>query len=96
MTQQREQYIEKAKSKLDMLDAELRKLEARARDAKSDIKIEVNKEIDDIKASKKAADDKLRELRSASDEAWEDLKSGAESAWRSLSSSIESATQRFE
>lgn len=95
MTPKREEYIEKTKNKLDVLNAEIYKLEARAREVKGDAKVEINKELDTIKESKQAVNDKLRELSSASDAAWEDLKAGAELAWRSLSQSLDSAAQRF-
>lgn len=91
----RKEYIEKTKTKLDKLDTELSKLEARADAAKGNLKKELDGEVNDIKQSKLYLEAKMHELRSAGDAAWEDLKAGAELAWQSLSDSVESATQRF-
>ncbi len=91
----REDYIERAKEKLDLLNADLAKLEARANSATGAVKREIRSELDDIRKSKEDAETRLQELRSASDSAWEDLKAGAEQAWRSLSRSVEIASARF-
>ena len=91
----REDYIDSAKEKLDLLNADLAKLEARASSATGSMEREIRSELDELRKSKEDAESKLQELRSASDSAWEDLKAGAEQAWRSLSRSVDSATARF-
>ena len=91
----RDEYIEAAKEKLDGLNAELARLEARANAASGEFKREINSELDELRQAKDRADAKLDELRAAGDAAWRDVKVGAELAWRSLAESIENASHRF-
>ena len=85
---EREQYIEKAKARIDQWNAEIDEAEA-------DAKINYQKQIDGMRAQRDDAEAKLKELREASDDAWHDMKSGFDKAWDSLTSSFNSAMSRF-
>lgn len=91
----REQYIEKMKSKLDDLNSEISKLEAKARDKKASFKEDYDEEIKVLKGKREEAGEKLDELRSASDSAWEEVKRGLENAWNSVTNSVSSAKQKI-
>lgn len=92
----RDEFIQKMKAKLDVLNTEMAKLEKQAAEARGDAKTELDKELKALQQTRKDADEKLKSIRQSSDEAWDDVKEGAESAWRSLSDSVERATQRFQ
>lgn len=92
---EREQYIEKAKARLDQWTAEIDKLKAKAEEADADAKIEYDKQIDELRAQRDEAENKIKELQEASDEAWSDMKSGFDKAWDSMSGAFQSALARF-
>ncbi|WP_305906474.1 hypothetical protein Q9L42_001045 [Methylomarinum sp. Ch1-1] len=92
----RDEYVNKMKAKLDQWNADIEKLEAQAKEAGADMRIEHEQEIKALKAQRDEAAKKLEELQSAGEDAWQDIKSGAESAWDSLDSALNSATKRFQ
>jgi len=92
---EREQYIEKAKAKLDQWNADIYKFKAKVAESDADAKIEFKKQLDEMRNQRDKADAKLKELHDASDEAWEDMKSGFDTAWNSISGSYESAMSKF-
>ncbi len=91
----RKVYIEKMKAKLDIWDADISRLEARAKVAKADMELKYSNEIKRLKKQRKEAAEKLSELQTAGDGAWGDLKAGVESAWDSLGIAVSSAISRF-
>ncbi len=91
----RDQYVEKMKAKIDQWNADIDRLEAKAKETAADVRIEHQNEIESIKAQRDQLVGKLEELENASEEAWEDIKTGAESAWVSLDSALKSAVEKF-
>ena len=96
MTDTQNEYIAKAKENLDLLDAKIVELEAKANEKTGDVRREFKAKISGIRQSKDQAERRLEELRLASKPAWEDVKQGVEQAWSSLSKSIERASERFQ
>ncbi|WP_319583240.1 hypothetical protein [uncultured Pseudodesulfovibrio sp.] len=91
----REEYIEKMKAKLDELNAEVSRLEAKAREAKADLSIRYKDEIENLKAKREESKARLAEFKEAGDSAWEDLKIGMQGAWDIMEEAIKSAKERF-
>lgn len=91
----RSEYVEKMKATLDKWNADIDKLEAQAKIAQTDIKVEFHQQIDALKKQRDEAKAKLKMLESASDEAWEDIKAGFETSWTSMNSALKSAFSRF-
>lgn len=91
----RDAYLEKAKAQLDEWNADLDKLEARAREAKADAKIKYDEQITAVRERRDNANQKFAEIQSASEDAWENLKQGAEDAWSSLKEAITKAKSQF-
>ncbi|WP_031432191.1 sll1863 family stress response protein [Methylomarinum vadi] len=91
----RDQYVAKIKAQLDQWNADIDRLEAKAKEAEADVRIEHQKEIEVIKAQRDQLVSKLGEVENASEEAWEDIKTGAESAWNSLDNALKSAADKF-
>jgi len=91
---EREQYVEKAKARIDQWNADIEKPQAKADEAKADAKIEYEKQLKQLRAHRDEAKEKLDEMAEASDSAWDDLKAGFESAWDKISSAFDNAKTR--
>ncbi len=91
----RDAYVDKYKAQLDLVDAEIDRIEAKARIAKADAKIEYEKELADLRLKRDGAKAKLTEIKLASSEAWETLKQGAEDAWSAVSGAVKGAVDKF-
>lgn len=91
----KEAYEKKLQAQLDMWNAEIDKLKAKAVNAEADVQIEYHKKIGELHSLQKSAEGKLAELRAASDNAWEEMKFGVENAWDALGSALKSASSRF-
>ena len=96
MTDSRSEYIDKAKENLDLINAKIVELEAKANETGGEMKREMKSKLEGIREYKQKADRRLDELRVASKPAWEDVKQGAEEAWSSLSDAVERAGKRFQ
>lgn len=91
----RHEYIDKLKDKLDEWDADIDELEARAQNAKAELKYELEDQITSLKLKRDIAKLKLSEIKDASEEAWEDIKAGAEEAWSDVKDAMEKAKSHF-
>lgn len=95
MSHSHHEYIEKTKSRLDELDANIAKLEARAEKAGTGMKAKIRKELEEIRDSRRDAGKKLDELKATGSAAGQDLKAGTELAWQSLADAVKRASKRF-
>jgi hypothetical protein len=96
MNATRNEFIAKTKKNLDLIDARLVELEARAEHKTGQARREIKSSIDGIRESKVRAERRLEELKLASQPAWNDVKKGVEQAWKSLSNAVETASARFQ
>ena len=92
---ERQDYIEKMKAKLDERNADIDKLEARARDAEADARIRLHQQLDELKATREDAARRVRELQDAGSDAWESMRQGAEAAWEEMARAFRDASNRF-
>jgi len=67
----RDEYIAKMKLQLDELDANMDKLEAKAKEAKDDARAKYLEEMTKLRHQSKVAKGKLDELKAAGDEKWD-------------------------
>lgn len=91
----KESYEQKLRAQLNVWDAEIDKLKAKAEQAEADAQLEYYKEIEELRSMQETAHEKLDELKEAGDDAWEDLKAGVDDAFGSLAGALKSATSRF-
>jgi len=91
----RSEYIEHLKSRLDEWDAELAKWEAKARVARTDLRIDYEMRLDALRKQGEAAQEKLSQLQGSAGEAWKDMASGADEAWDALQAAYEKARAHF-
>lgn len=95
MSKNRDAYVEKTKAKLDEWNAEIAKLEAKAKHKEADAQMKIEEQIETLKKKRKSTEEDLDKLRQAGESAWEDLKAGVENAATSLGEAIRSAQSRF-
>lgn len=86
---------EKMEAELEQVQADIDKLEAKAKAARASSAISMQEEVDSLKEKKAEAESALKRIRNAGSEATEDLKTGAKNAWRSLEASLDRARKRF-
>lgn len=91
----KENYEKKLQAQLDEWAAETDKLKAKAQGASADVKIEYDKQVNELQNKQKAAKEKLAELKKASEDTWEELKEDMDSMWSSLEKKVKSATSAF-
>ena len=95
MNDNRDVYVEKMKAKLDEWNAEIDKLEAKARQAKADARVGYREQVDALKKKKATLSERVDDLRQSGEGAWKDIKTGIELAADSLSEALRSAQSRF-
>lgn len=91
----KEEFVRKMHSKLDIWNAEIDALTAKASSAEASARAEYHKQIEALRGKRDEARSKLDALESAGEGAWEDLKAGVELAWDAVSEAVQSATSRF-
>ena len=91
----RDAYVEKMHARIDELAADIDRLEAKARGAKADAKIEWNERLEALRARRDAAWARLEALKIGSEAAWENLRSGMEDAWAQLQAAVKEARSKM-
>ncbi|OOG21008.1 conserved coiled coil protein [Thioalkalivibrio denitrificans] len=91
----RDQYIEKMKARLDEWNADLAKLEAQAKSAEADMRMQYDRHIEELRRQRDQAEKQLRELRDAGEESWERIRKSMEAAWDDMSRAFRDAADRF-
>lgn len=92
----KENHIERLQVQLDEWSAEIDKLKAQADKAKVNVRVQYQREVEQLRGKAIEARAKLEGLKGAREVAWEDMKAGAEEAWEALGTAIRSAGKRFE
>jgi septal ring factor EnvC (AmiA/AmiB activator) len=95
MSEKRDAYVQKMKAKLDEWNADIAKLEAKARQKEADARADVERRIEKLKAKRKTVEDDLDQLLRSGEYAWEDLKAGIDSAADALGEALRSARSHF-
>ena len=91
----KEAYVQKLQAQFDDWDADIRKLKAKANNAKADAQLDYYKQIESLREQQLQAQKKLNELRLAGEAAWRDLKAGMENVWDSMDRAVKSAASHF-
>ncbi|MGB5737520.1 MAG: hypothetical protein WBM40_24085 [Thiohalocapsa sp.] len=95
----REDYLNKLKTKLDEWDADIDRLEAKAREAQTNAQAEVQeqyrKQIDNMREMREEAMARYSEMQGAAADAWEAMAEGTEKAWNAWLAAFEEARSKF-
>lgn len=95
MSENRDAYVSRLKAKLDEWNADIDKLETRARRRQAAMRTTYRRHMDDLKAKRKTVREKLDTLQNAGGEVWGDLRHGLENAAGALGEAIKSARDRL-
>lgn len=92
----KDKYVEKLKVKLDEWNAELNRLEAKAREAGTEARSRYEKELNSLREYYNEARQRYLSVQKATKDTWETLRQDAEEASRKLKESIDSYRSRNE
>ena len=88
-------YKQKIEAELELAQAKLSELKAKAKSKVADTRIEYDKHVAELERHVSSTRAKLSELTEAGDDAWEHLKDGVETAWGSLSTAMKNAVSKL-
>ncbi len=92
----REEYVQKLKAQIDAWNAEAARWEQKAREAQAGLKLEYQRQLEQVKGRREEMLYQLRLLQGASAGAWEDLMRGADQAWQGMQEAFDRARSHFE
>ena len=95
MGETRDAYVRKIQAKLDEWNAEIDKLEAKIDQADAEGRIELQRQVDSLRAKRTAMKGKVAEMKEAGGEAWKDLKVGVEVASKAMGEAVRAAVSQF-
>ena len=91
----REEYIDKLADQLKKWDAEIRKLEEKAENAKTDVKAKYTEKIDELRAKKESIQQKVKDFGEANKEALGSVKKSIEDSLTNLTNAINDTFKKF-
>jgi chromosome segregation ATPase len=87
----RELYKEKARAKLDELDARIDVLKAQAAGAKADAHLKVNKELENLRGRRDDLNNEVAKLQESTADAWSELRAGFNRALGNVQDALDRA-----
>jgi hypothetical protein len=91
----RDSYVRKLKGQLDHWNAELSKLEAKAKRPMAGMKDAYEKQLKELRGRRNVVQRQMEEIQKAGDHAWDQLRAGADAAWKAMDASIAKAWSIF-
>ena len=91
----RDEYLKKFKANLDEWNAEIHKLEGKAREAQADAKAHYDKQLESLREMRDDAQEKFSEMQKSSAEAWDAMVEGTEKAWQAWMNAFEEARSKL-
>jgi uncharacterized coiled-coil DUF342 family protein len=91
----RDEYAEKMKRKIDEWNAEIDKLEGKAREASGEWEQKYNEQLAEMRKYRDEAEEKYDELRRQSAENWAKWEADAKAAWSDIADGFQKAWRRF-
>lgn len=88
-------FQQKIEAQLKDWDAKLDELKAKARETKTELRADYEKQLQMLSEKRATAQAKLQELRLRTEDAWEDLKGGTERAWDEMRKALDQIAARF-
>ena len=78
----RDEYLEKFKAKLDEWNADIDKLEAKARAAQAEMQAEYRGQLEALRRTRDEASKEYDKVQNAAGDAWDAMVQGTEKAWQ--------------
>jgi hypothetical protein len=92
----RNEYVENLKTHLDQWNSDIAKWEAKAKLAKTDMRIDYEMQLEAMRKQRDAAMEKLDAIQKTAGDAWQDLAQGADEAWVKMREAFEKASSHFQ
>jgi hypothetical protein len=92
----RNEYVENLKTHLDQWNSDITKWEAKAKLAKTDMRIDYEMQLESMRKQRDAAMEKLDAIQKTAGDAWQDLAQGADEAWLKMREAFEKASSHFQ
>lgn len=89
-------YQQEIEAKLDLLDAQIAEMQAKADLASAELKVRYQEQLRVLTERRKTAGQKLDELQQSSEAAWENMKVGVENAFGELKTAFDKAMAQFQ
>lgn len=96
METKKEIYREKAKAKVDQLNAKVEGLLAKFDETKADTKLHLQEQFNLLENRQQTVEQKFEQMKDAGEDAWQDMQSGLDSAIDSLEESFTQASAKLE
>ena len=93
--QNKEEFQKNLDSKLQAMDAEIKKLREKGQGLKDQAKADWDKKMVDLEAKREAVHAKVIDIGKSNAAAWKDVQNGAESAWNDLDKAFHDASNEF-
>ena len=91
----RDAYVKKLKAQLDEWNAEISKLEAKAKKPMADARDTYETQLKDLRRGRDALYQQMTTIQKASETAWDHLREGADRAWKAMEDSLRKAWSEF-
>lgn len=91
----REEYMQKLKTKLDEWDAEIDALESKAEAAQADARARYYKQMQEMRETRNEALEKYREMQNASGDVWRTMGDAFEKTWQTWLDAFDQSRKRF-
>jgi regulator of protease activity HflC (stomatin/prohibitin superfamily) len=91
----RDAYVRKLKEQLDRWNAEISKLDVKAKQPLASVKDAYEKQLKELRGRRNAMQQQLAEIQKAGDHAWDHLREGADTAWKAMEASVKKAWSVF-
>jgi chromosome segregation ATPase len=90
-----EQYQKLAEAKFEEIVAKIQQLKAQAKQGDAKVRIELERQIDQLQDRKTDLENKLSDLKNAGENAYAKLKGGVEAALTDMKSALAEAAAKF-
>ncbi len=88
-------FQKKLETQLKKWDAKFDKFQVKAKKAKSEIRADIEKQIESLAGRRAVAHAKMLELGQRTEETWEDLRTSAEKTWAEMHEALDRFVARF-
>ena len=92
----RDEYVEKLKAQIDLWNADMAKLEARAKLGQANLKTEYAAQLEQFRKRRDDAISEMKRIQGASMDAWGELARGADAALKNMQDAFEKARASFD
>ncbi|MEM1256015.1 MAG: hypothetical protein AAGI69_26555 [Cyanobacteria bacterium P01_H01_bin.21] len=89
-------YQREIEAKLETLDAQIVKMQAKAEQANAELKAKYQEQLRLLTERRETTRFKLKELKHSSEAAWETMKNGVDSAFSELQNAFDKAVAQFQ